>query len=218
VVVELPQEKTPELRIKEKKQLRTNEKNDMAQSSGRKTRSAQEKQIPVPTSESSRRKTRHVQEKQILVSTSESKKKKRRLFEEEISTPDSKPNEASGPARRTTRSMAKQVIVPHIPSFLENPVDILTSPKKEDVHVEIISETEELVTETLKDLRKEVEAREEVNEKATLEPVSSLTKHQLVIKIERLQRQNVKLKEEVEEYKFLDRYIKKENAQLKEYN
>jgi hypothetical protein len=43
------------------------------------------------------------------------------------------------------------------------------------VHVEIISESEELVTETLKDLRKEVEAREEVNEKETLEHVSSLT-------------------------------------------
>jgi len=40
VVVELPQERTPELRIKEKKQPRTNENNDMAQSSKIKTRSA----------------------------------------------------------------------------------------------------------------------------------------------------------------------------------
>jgi hypothetical protein len=44
------------------------------------------------------------------------------------------------------------------------------------VHVATISETK-LVTKTLKDLRKEVEAREEVNEKETLEPISSLSKH-----------------------------------------
>jgi hypothetical protein len=64
------------------------------------------------------------------VSTYESKKKKIKLFEEEIPTPDNKPDEASGPACRTTRSMAKQVIVPHISSFPENPVNILTSPEK----------------------------------------------------------------------------------------
>jgi hypothetical protein len=140
----------------------------MAQSSRRKTRSAQEEQVPVPTSESSRRKTRKAQEKQSPVPISEPKKKKRRLFEEEISIPVRKPKEASGPTHRTTRSMAKHVTIPHVPSFPEDPVDILTSPEQEDMYVATISETEELVTETLKDLRKEVEAREEIMRKKHL--------------------------------------------------
>jgi hypothetical protein len=93
-------EKTPELRVKGKKKLRINEESAMAQSSSRKTRSAQEEQIPVPTSESSRRKTRKAQEKQIPVPISEPKKKKRRLFEEEISIHVSKPDEASGPTHK----------------------------------------------------------------------------------------------------------------------
>jgi glutamyl-tRNA reductase len=140
------------------------------------------------------------------------------LFEEEISIPVSTPEEVSGPVRRTTRSMAKKVTIPHVPSFPEDPVDIPTSPEQEDMYVTTISETEELVTETLKDLRREVEAREEITEKETLEPISSLTKHQLVLKVERLTKQNEELKQEVEEYKVLDRHIKKENAQLKENN
>jgi predicted nuclease with TOPRIM domain len=40
----------------------------------------------------------------------------------------------------------------------------------------------------------------------------------LVLKFERITKQNEELKQEVEEYKVLDRYIKKENAQLKEHN
>jgi len=88
-----------------------------------------------------------------------------RLFEEEISIPIRKRDEAPVPSCRTTHSMAKHVTIPHVHSFLEDPFDIMTSPEEEDMHVATISETEELVTETLKDLRKEFKARKEVNEK-----------------------------------------------------
>jgi septal ring factor EnvC (AmiA/AmiB activator) len=57
-----------------------------------------------------------------------------------------------------------------------------------------------------------------INEKATHEPVSPLTKHQLELKVKNLTKYNEELKQEVEEYKVLDRHIKKENAQLKENN
>jgi predicted nuclease with TOPRIM domain len=40
----------------------------------------------------------------------------------------------------------------------------------------------------------------------------------LVLKVKRLTKHNEELKQEVEEYKVLDRHIKKENAQLKENN
>ena len=86
------------------------------------------------------------------------------------------------------------------------------------MYLETISQTGESVAETLKDLRREVEPREEINEKATLVPVSSLTKHQVVLKVERLTKQNQELKQEGEECKVLDMCIKKENAQLKEKN
>jgi hypothetical protein len=68
------------------------------------------------------------------------------LVEEEISIRVRKPEEALGPSRITTRSMDKNVTIPHVPSFLEDPFDILTSPEKEYMYVAIISETEELVT------------------------------------------------------------------------
>jgi len=74
------------------------------------------------------------------------------------------------------------------------------------------------VTETLKDLRREFEAMEEIIEKATHEPVIPLTKHQLVLKFKLITKHNEELKKEVEEYKVLDRHIKKENAQLKDNN
>jgi hypothetical protein len=198
-------EKTPELRVKSKTKFRVNEGSDIAQSSsiktrstqeeqvptptsnssGRKTRNTQEEQVPIPPSESSRRKMRKAQEKQSLVPISEPKTKKRRLFEDEISIPVSTPEEVSGLVRRTTWSMAKKVTIPHVPYFLEDPVDIPTSPEKEDMYVTTISEVEELVTETLKDLR-----REEITEQVALDPVISLTKHQLVLKFERLTKQN----------------------------
>jgi hypothetical protein len=140
VIVELPQEKvgeldkTHELRVKGKKKLKINEESNMTQSFSSKTRKAHEKKIPVPISKP--------------------KKKKRRLFEEEISIPVSKLDEASCPTHRTTRSMAKHVKIPHVPYFPEDPFGILTSPEKEYMHVATISETKELVMETLKDLRK----------------------------------------------------------------
>jgi hypothetical protein len=65
-------------------------------------------------------------------------------------------------------------------------MDIPTSPEQEDMHVTTISEAEELVTTTLKDLRREVEATEEITEQETLEPVISLTKHQLVLNLKGL--------------------------------
>jgi hypothetical protein len=99
-----------------------------------------------------------VQEQQVLISTSAPTTKKRKLFGE-TSTPVSTSKEASHPVRRTTRSMAKQITIPHVPSFPEEPIDILTSPEKESFYGATISETEELVTKTLKGLRKEVEAQ-----------------------------------------------------------
>jgi hypothetical protein len=54
--------------------------------------------------------------------------KKRKLFEE-TSTPIIKPEEVSLPIQRTTISMAKQIIVPYIPSPLRKPMDILSSPE-----------------------------------------------------------------------------------------
>jgi len=83
----------------------------------------------------------------------------------------------------------------------------------------LISETEGLVTETLRGLRKEKEARGEVIEQATIyDHVSSLSKQQLILKVGKLTKHNEKLKQEVTEYQVLDRNIKEENAQLKEYN
>jgi hypothetical protein len=108
------------------------------------------------------------------------------LFEE-TSTPVSKPEEASHPVRRTTRSMAKQITIPSVSSFPKEEIDILTSPEQEDFYEATINETEELVTKTLKDLRKEVEARKEIVEKVTIyDLVSSLTKKVLVLKVGKL--------------------------------
>jgi hypothetical protein len=55
--------------------------------------------------------------------------KKRNLFEE-TSTPVIKFEEVSLHVRRTTRSIAKQITVPHVPSLPEESIDILTSPEK----------------------------------------------------------------------------------------
>jgi DNA repair exonuclease SbcCD ATPase subunit len=89
-------------------------------------------------------------------------------------------------------------------------MDIPSSPEKGSGCGATVSETEGLVTETLRGLRKEKEAREEVTKEAiTSSPDKSLNKQKLIAKIE-------KLKQEIEEYKVLDRHIKAENAQLKE--
>jgi hypothetical protein len=112
--------------------------------------------------------------------------KRRRLFKEEIIVPVSTLEEVPGPGRRTTQSMVKQGPILHVPSFAEDLVDIPTSPEKDEMYVATISEAEELVTETLKDLRREVEAREEITEKVVQEPVNSLTKHQLEMKVKNL--------------------------------
>jgi hypothetical protein len=179
------------LRFKSKNKFRANEGSAIAQSSSRKTRSTLEEQVPTPTSKSPGRKTRSTQEEQVLASPSESsrrkmrkaqekkipvpisepKTKKRRLFKEEICIPISTPEEVSGLVRRTTRSMDKKVTIPHFPSFPEDLVDIPTSPEKEDMYVATISEAKELVTETLKDLRREVEERKEITEQATLDSI-----------------------------------------------
>ena len=69
-------------------------------------------------------------------------------------------------------------------------MDIPTSPEKEDIYVTTTSDGEELVTETPEDLRREVEAREEIIEQETLEPLIYITKNQLVLKVERLTKHN----------------------------
>jgi hypothetical protein len=93
--------------------------------------------------------------------------------------------------------------------FPEDLVDIPTSPHQEEMYVTTIGEYEELVIETLKDLRREVEAREEVTHKSTHEPIIPLTKHQLELKVKKITNHNEELKQEVKEYKVLDRNIKK---------
>ena len=112
--------------------------------------------------------------------------------------------------------MAKQIIVLHAPSLPEEPIDIRTYPEKESGYGDMISGTEGLVTETLRGLRKEKEAREEVIEQTTTyDPYNSLSKQKLIVNIGKLTKQNEKLKQEVTEYQVLDRNIKAENAQLK---
>ena len=73
--------------------------------------------------------------------------------------------------------MVKQGPILHVPYFAEDPVDIPTSPEQDEMYVATISEAEELVTQTLKYLRREVESREEIIEKEVREPINSLTKH-----------------------------------------
>lgn len=66
-----------------------------------------------------------------------------------------------------------------MPSFTEEPICIPTSPEKGSFYGAMINETEELVAKNLKDLRKEVEARKEIVEQATIsDPISSLSKKQ----------------------------------------
>jgi hypothetical protein len=117
----------------------------------------QQGQTPEPTLRSSKVKIKSTQEKQVSRPITTIKMKKRKLFEE-TSTPINKSEEVSLPVRRTTRSMAKQITVPHVPSLPEEPIDILNSPEKESGYGAMISETEGLVTETLRGLRKEKEA------------------------------------------------------------
>jgi septal ring factor EnvC (AmiA/AmiB activator) len=114
--------------------------------------------------------------------------------------------------------MVKQGPVFHVPYFAEDPMEIPTSPKQEEMYVATISEAKELVIETLNDLRREFEAREEITEKVLHGPAISMTKHQLELKVKNLTKNNEELKQEIEEYKVLDRHIKKENTQLKENN
>jgi hypothetical protein len=217
-------EKTPKMTSgsKGKLKMRKVQKKQISeptpQSSRVETRNVQQGQTPEPTLRSSKVKIKYVQEKQVPRPINAIKIKKRKLFEE-TSTPVSKSEEASLPVRRTTRSMAKQITVPHVPSLPEEPIDIPTSPEKESGYGATISETEGLVTETLRGLRKEKEAREEVIEQTTTsDPDNSLSKQQLIVKIGKLTKHNEKLKQEVTEYQVLDRHIKAENAQLKEYN
>jgi hypothetical protein len=136
------------------------------QSSKVETRNVQHEQTPEPTLRSPKVKIKSVQEKHAPLRIIVTKTKKRKLFKE-TSTPVTRSKEASLPIRRTTRSMAKQIIVPHVPSLPEEPIDISTSPEKESGYGVTISETEGLVTETLRGLQKEKEAREEVTEQTT---------------------------------------------------
>jgi hypothetical protein len=55
--------------------------------------------------------------------------------------------------------MAKQITVPYMPSPLGEPMDILSSPEKGSGYGATVSETEGLVTETLRGLRKKRKPR-----------------------------------------------------------
>ena len=121
-----------------------------------------------------------------------SKSKKMKLFEE-TPTSFSKSKKASPPIRRTTKSMAKQETIPNIPSPQREPMDIPSSPDKESgwgaatsetEGLVTISEIEELVTETLMDLRKGEEARKVVTQEAfTSSPGKSLSRQKMMIKV-----------------------------------
>jgi hypothetical protein len=87
-------------------------------------RNVQQEKTPEPTLWSSKVKIKSVQEKQVPIPISSTKTKKRNLFEE-TSTPVRKFEEASLPIRRTTRSMDKQIIFPHVPCLPEDPIDIM---------------------------------------------------------------------------------------------
>lgn len=55
--------------------------------------------------------------------------------------------------------MEKSVMTTCTPSLLEDLIDVYASPEKEHVQGETLSEIEELVTKTLQELRREVEAK-----------------------------------------------------------
>jgi hypothetical protein len=150
--IEFPQEPISELEetpkmtsgIKGKLKMRKAQKKQILeptpQSSRVEIRNVQQGQTPEPTLRSSKVKIKLTQEKQVSKPINDIKMKKRKLFEE-TSTPVSKSKEVSPPLRRTTRSMAKQIIVPHVPSLPEEPIDISNSPEKESGYGAMISET-----------------------------------------------------------------------------
>jgi hypothetical protein len=145
---------------------------------------------------------------QSLVTITQLEKKKRKP----VSTPDLVP-----PCKRTTRIMAKKgktIVNPHTQ---EDPID-LTSPSEDlSVQYDIPSLTEEQATITLCGMREEVEERE-CTHIVMMESTKTLTKEQMKKNIGALQKQNQELRQEVKEYQLLDRYIKKENEQLKATN
>jgi hypothetical protein len=178
-----------------------------------KMRKDQKKQISDPTPQSSRVKIRNVQQGKTLEPTLRSSKVKikstqekqvsspittinmnKRKFFEETSTPIIKSDEVSLPIRRTAISMAKETIVPHVPSLQEEPIDVSNSPEKESGYGAMISDTKGLVTKTLRGLRKEKEARKEVMEqKTTSDPHNSLRKQQLIVKIGKLKQESCRV-------------------------
>jgi hypothetical protein len=139
----------------------------------------------------------------VTISQLERKKRK------PVSIPDPVP-----PCKRTTRSMEKKgktIVSPHTQ---EDPID-LTSPSEDlPIQDDIPSLTEEQATITLCGMREEVEERE-CTQPTMVESTKNLTKEQMKKRIGELQKQNQELQQEVKEYQLLDRYIKKENEQLK---
>ena len=100
------------------------------------------------------------------------------------------------------------------PLAYEDPTDFTSSPLDLPVQDDIPSLTEEQVTINLCGMREEVEEREHI-QLETMESMRTLTKGHMKNNIEELQKQNQELKQEVNEYQLLDRYIKKENEKLK---
>jgi hypothetical protein len=105
----------------------------------------QQKKTPEFTTQGCKIKVKSTQEEQVSRPTPVSKSKKRKLFEE-TPTPVSKSKKVSLPIRRTTRSMAKQVTTPNIPSPQGESMDILSSPEKGSGCGATTRETEGLVT------------------------------------------------------------------------
>ena len=126
----------------------------------------------------------------------------------------SEKNDPSPPSKRTTRSMAKKGKAVDSPLTHEDPIDLTSSSLDLPVQVDIPSLTEEKVTITLCGMRKEVEEREYIQPE-TMGSIRTLTKGHMKKNIGELQKQNQGLKQEVKEYQLLDKYIKKENEQLK---
>jgi hypothetical protein len=143
---------------------------------------------------------------QSLVTIPQTKNKKRNL----VSTSDPLP-----PCKRTTRIMSKKGKEVASPHTNEDPIDLtsLDLSSQDDIP-SLIGEHDTI---TLCGMREEVEEQEYIQPEKIM-PMKTLKKEQMKKQIGKLQKQNRELKQEVKKYQLLDRYIKKENEQLKETN
>jgi len=118
--------------------------------------------------------------------------------------------------RITTRSMIKQINFPDIPTLQEEPIDIPASLEAGDDPIQNINAAKDLVEDNLNELS--FEWKDKKNLKKWEDPLVTLTKHQMIVKIQRIQKHNDKLRQFVVEYEVLDLHINKENELLKSQN